>query len=203
MDDEAEMIRTQMLETRTSMTEKFEAIEDKVTHTVEAVTETVDAVKDAVEGTMNTMTGAAEDAVESVKEAFDVRRQVAAHPWGMLGGAVAAGFAGGWLLQQVSSAARSPRRPMSAAAAAPEPRPSPTAAPTPNWLGEMETALEPVLHRVKGLAIGTTLGLLGQMILPSVPEAYRSQVSEVVDQLTTALGGERIEGLQPQEQRPE
>jgi ElaB/YqjD/DUF883 family membrane-anchored ribosome-binding protein len=200
MDDEAEMIRTQMLETRTALTEKFEAIEDKVTHTVEAVTDTVDAVKDAVEGTMNTMTGAAEDAVASVKEAFDINRQVAAHPWGMLGGAVAAGFAGGWLLQQVSLAARSPRRPLSSGAA-PEPRPSPAAAPTPNWLGEMETALEPVLHRVKGLAIGTTLGLLGQMILPSVPEAYRSQASEVVDQLTTALGGERIEGLRPQEQR--
>jgi hypothetical protein len=119
----------------------------------------------------------------------------------MVGGAVAVGFVGGRLLQRLSPAAGTgfASQPMAYSAA---PAASPAPAPAPSLLGEVETALKPVLHRVKGLAIGTTLGLLGQMLLPSVPEAYRGQLSEVVDQLTTALGGERIEGLRPQEQQP-
>jgi len=156
------------------------------------------------------MTGAAEDAVESVKEALDIRRQVAEHPWLMLGGAVAVGYAGGWLLDRAMPSASSAS---AAGAAGLTSQPisysevaSGSVASAPQngargWLSEVETNLGPVVQRVKGLAIGTTLGLLGQMILPSVPEAFRGQLSEVVDQLTTSLGGEKIEGLFKQEQR--
>jgi len=220
MDDEAEVIRKDMLETRTALTEKFEAIEDKlasaVTETTESVTQTVEAVKDvvqtiegAVEGTMKTVSGAAEDAVESVKEAFDIRRQVERHPWLMLGGAVAAGFAGGLVLDRALPAARSaagfagfarqPEFAYSQAAAAPA---APAASSGPSMLGELTDTLGPVIHRVKGLAIGATMGLLAQMILPQVPEAFRGQLTEVADQLTTTLGGEKIEGLlQPQHEQ--
>jgi ElaB/YqjD/DUF883 family membrane-anchored ribosome-binding protein len=207
MDDEAALIRNQMLQTRTSLTEKIEAIEEKltnvvsetadtVTQTASAVTETVEKVKEAVEGTVNTISGTAEEAVESVKEAFDIRRQVADHPWLLLGGAVAAGFASGLLLDRMTSSASSGWRGTGLGYA-----PTSYAEETqrrssgPGWFGELETSLAPVLSRLKGLAIGTTLGLVGQMILPSVPEALRGQLSEVVDQLTTSLGGERVQGL--------
>jgi ElaB/YqjD/DUF883 family membrane-anchored ribosome-binding protein len=207
MDDEAEVIREEMLETRTAMTQKFEAIEDKlasaVTETTESVTQTVEAVKDvvqtiegAVQGTMKTMTGAAEEAVESVKEAFDVRRQVERHPWLMFGGAVATGFAGTLLLERALPAASAAScagvtwQP-SDRLAAPGPEPSTE----PGVLHEVGERLAPVFHRVKGLAIGAAVSMLAQMVLPQVPEAFRGQVAEVADQLTTALGGEKVEGL--------
>jgi len=223
MDDEAEVIRTQMLETRTAMTEKFEAIEDKlssvvqetaesVTDAVGAVTQTVDSVKEAVQDTVKSVSGVAEDAVESVKEAFDIRRQVERNPWLMLGGAVAVGFAGGLLLSRVLPSISSQAAAAAAAGFVKEPIPaSAAAAPGTNgasqaksdWLSELGSALEPVLHRVKSLAIGATVGVVGEMVLSSVPEAMRAQLGQVVDQLTTSLGGERIQGLEellPREQ---
>jgi len=216
MDDEAEVIRTQMLETRTSMTEKFEAIEDKLTSVVQdtaesvtgavgAVTQTVDSVKDAVQDTMKSVTGAAEDAVESVREAFDIRRQVDRNPWLMLGGAVAVGFAGGLLLSRLLPPASSraaggaapslPREPIPASAAASVGTNGASHASRSDWLSDLGGALEPVLHRVKSLAIGATVGVVGEMVLSSMPEGMRGQLGQVVDQLTTSLGGERVQGL--------
>jgi len=224
MDDEAEVIRSQMMETRTSMTEKFEAIEDKLTSVVQetagtvteavgAVSETVDSVKEAVQDTVKSVTGAAEDAVASVKEAFDLRRQVERNPWAMMGGAVAVGFAGGLLLSRLlpsvssqvagAAAAGMARQPTSYSSATAGGGNGASNATTSGWLGELGHAIEPVVNRVKSLAIGATVGMVGQMVLSSVPEAMRGQFGQVVDELTTSLGGERIKGLEellPQEQ---
>lgn len=215
MDNEAEVIREQMEETRTALTEKFEAIEEKlasavqetaetVTQTAEAVTKTVDAVKEAVEGTVSTVSEKAEEAVESVKEAFDLRKQVEQHPWMMVGGAAALGFAGGLLIDRAlpavsnlaaSAACLASRSTSNSQASADGPCPSGGTA--PGWMGEVTDSLGPVINRVKGLAIGATVGLLGQMLLDSVPPAFRGQASEVIDQLVTSLGGEKIDGLLP------
>jgi len=211
MDNEAEVIRNQMTETRTSLTEKIEAVEDKlasavsettdtVTRTVEAVKEVVESVEGAVEGTMKTVSGAAEDAVESVKQTFDVRRQVERHPWLMVGGAVAAGFAGGLLFERVLAAPASYSAPYSPPStqsySSPPPASGNGASTRRSWFDEISSSLEPALGHLKRLAIGAAVGVVGQMVVSSLPEQLRGQFGEVVDQLTTSLGGEQVKGLE-------
>ena len=60
---------------------------DTVHGAADAVAQTVDNVKDAVH-----------DTVANVKDTFDLRHQVERHPWAMVGGSIALGFVGGYLL---------------------------------------------------------------------------------------------------------
>jgi len=110
MENEPEVIRQQMEETRSSLQDKLEVLEQQVINTmqeanqtVEAVKDTVEAVKDSVQDTVQTvketMHGTVEsvkdsvhDTVESVKETLDIERQVRAHPWTMMAGATVFGF---------------------------------------------------------------------------------------------------------------
>lgn len=109
MEDESEVIRQQMTDSRTALTEKLEALEQKVTGTVEAttsaindtmaaVTGTVESVKDNVAGTVEAVKDSVGNAVESVRHSLDVSRHTENYPWLMFGGAVAVGFAVGALL---------------------------------------------------------------------------------------------------------
>src|SRR5579864_5333035 len=91
MDNEPEVTRAQMQETRTALSEKLETLEHKVVDTVQgathAVHETVDHVKEAMHET-----------VENVKDTFNLPLQVKRHPWGMVAGSIALGYLGGYLL---------------------------------------------------------------------------------------------------------
>lgn len=113
MDQEPDVIRQNIEETRSSLAQKIETLEQEVIGTVkgataavaetvesvkETVASTVENVKDQVESTVETMKGTVTDTVESVKETFDVRTQVCRHPWGMVGGSFAAGLLTGYLL---------------------------------------------------------------------------------------------------------
>ncbi len=113
MDDEPEVIRHQMEETRSSLTDKIERLEqtvtEKVQNTTAAVNDTVESVKDAVQDTVNTVTGTVHDTVdsvrstvtntvESVKDTFDVPRYFREYPWAAFAAAVGAGIAGGTML---------------------------------------------------------------------------------------------------------
>lgn len=110
MDDDPEVIRHQMQETRSSLTDKIERLEQTVTEKVEsttsAVTDTVESVKDAVQDTVDTVRGTVTDTVDSVrdtvhntvasvKDVFDVRGYFRDYPWASFGAAVGAGFVGG------------------------------------------------------------------------------------------------------------
>jgi len=101
MEDEATLIREQMLETRTALTEKLESLEEQVTakvkDTTDSVVETVETVKDAVENTVHNVSDTVEKTVETVKDTFDMSRHFEEHPWVMLAvrfssGTSAAGF---------------------------------------------------------------------------------------------------------------
>jgi ElaB/YqjD/DUF883 family membrane-anchored ribosome-binding protein len=113
MDDEPEVIRSQMEETRSSLTDKIERLEqtvtDKVQSTTAAVTNTVESVKDAVHdtvesvkdsvtGTVDSVKTTLSNTVDTVKEAFDIRRYVEEYPWASFGAAVGVGFVGGLVL---------------------------------------------------------------------------------------------------------
>ncbi len=125
MDQEPDLIKEQMAETRVSLTDKIEKLEDTLKETVqetlhtasntvenvtESVEQTVETVKEAVGDSVETVKETMHETVESVKDALNLRRHVQRHPWAMLGGAIAVGFLGGRLLGQAQRA-RERRRP--------------------------------------------------------------------------------------------
>jgi len=118
MENNPEVIRREMQDTRNALTDKLEALEQHVLGTVQnatcAVQETVTQVKDAVQGTVctvkesihdtvGTVKESMDDTIGSVKETLDLELQVRRHPWTMIGGAVCAGYVGGKLLQQLGA----------------------------------------------------------------------------------------------------
>jgi len=221
MDDETEVIRQQMLETRSSLTEKLERLESKletnvkdtvsaVTDTVQSVTEavqdTVTAVKDTVSGTVETVKESVEGTVETVKNAFDIRRHFNDHPWLTLAGCALAGYVGGRLLP-ASPAPLASRMGEAGAgqpasqgahygAPLPETTPAPPSAPPrsrePGLVDTLAGAFAPAMSRLKELAIGASAGLLEQMVLPSLPDTLRKEVGDAIDQITSTLGGKPI-----------
>jgi hypothetical protein len=75
-----------------------------------------------------------------------------------------------------------------------------SAAPTPpsdgpaDWTNGVSRTFAAEIAKLKGLAIGTTMSLVRDMITPSVPEALRQPVAEIIDDINAKLGGERICG---------
>jgi hypothetical protein len=96
MDNQPEVTREDLDETRASLSEKLETLEQQVVHSVHgatnAVNETVASVKDAVH-----------DTVATVKETFDLPLQVRRRPWVMVGGSIALGYFGCYLLRRRDS----------------------------------------------------------------------------------------------------
>ncbi len=120
MDDETEVIKKQMADTRESLAEKVEALEhkvvntvegatDTVTSTVESVSDTVAAVRETVQDTVQSVKGGVRDAAESVKGALDIQHHAEEHPWALFCGSVAVGFIGGYLLTPPSHDPRDER----------------------------------------------------------------------------------------------
>jgi hypothetical protein len=95
--------------------EKLVSLESQVSATVQSTVTAVNATVGAVQETVETVTGAAGNAVQSVNNAFDFRRQINRHPFLVVGGAVAVGYLAVELIagskrksEQTSEAARSP-----------------------------------------------------------------------------------------------
>jgi len=212
MDHETEVIKHQMLETRSSLTEKLEALEDRVTSTVkettDAVGETVEAVREAVENTVDTVKGTVTDTVESVKESvketFDLKHQFAQHPWLMLGGATFLGYLGGSLLgngRASHQATSNGWAPLAGHNGRPEERPPEPARSEPSRSGpsiwdKAFEALAPAFTKLEGLAIGAATAVVGKMVLEAAPEALRGDLEGVINDITKALGGKPMPDLQ-------
>jgi ElaB/YqjD/DUF883 family membrane-anchored ribosome-binding protein len=219
MENETDRIREQMTETRTALTEKLEALQEKVVSTVEGTTttvaETVGTVAEKVQDTVNNVSESVHETVKSVKSAFDLTGQTQEHPWAMFGGAVAVGYLGGCLLPPLGSAAATAGQAGAAgesipsstrasfATGAPAPTPSPpwpagaTPAQTaePGWLASLAEQLAPAARQLQGMALGAMTGLVGQAVLRSIPDNFRPQVADWIDELTRSLGGKPIQGL--------
>jgi len=103
---------------------------------------------------------------------FDWRRQVDEHPFAVIGGAIAVGFAAGWAVQHAGNAEGFGR------------------------------ALAPEIDRLKGLAIGMVMGALRDFVTQNVPEPVSNELIEVMDSATGKLGGKPIESQVIQEILP-
>jgi len=192
MANEPEVIRRQMEATRTDLVEKLELLENQVVETVHeatsAVHETVESVKEAVQETVETVKGSVEGTVETVKETFDLRRQVDRHPWAMLGGSVAVGFVAGSLFPEASSAGS--RQIASLGPSDGAPSFAPREPPKPGLFDQLTNALGAEMGKMKGLAVGALMALARDMVVDAVPPQMAPQVKDLMNDLTTRLGGE-------------
>jgi hypothetical protein len=220
MDNEAEMIESQMKQKREDLTQELDRLERQVFETVQnttsAVADTVENVKDAVGGTFETVKSAVEGTVDSVKKCFDLRLQVQYHPWLMMGGSVAVGYVAGRLLEGLSSEQPEPVvrwgavSPISAGGVGPtndgpsyrregESRfrhnvSSPEASSAGNWLGSLAEQFAPEISNLKGLAIGTLLGLVRDMVKQALPEEPGDKLSKLLDDVTEKVCGKPFRG---------
>ena len=208
-EQDPEMIRQQMEMQRAALAAKLETLENKIVETVEgareAVAETVQTVKEGVRDSVSTVKETVQNSVESVKETFDLRLQVERHPWAMMGGAVAVGFAAGYLLNRAQraeqphawgAAAGLDFRPAGADAVSAPQKPSttpPPAAARESWGDHFARMFAPELNKLKGMAIGAALGVIREMFTEPLPEPMRPQFNELVDSITVKLGGEPVQ----------
>ena len=201
MENETEVIKHQMEETRTALTEKLEAVEELVASTVkettQAVSDTVETVTGTVENTVNTVAESVENVTESVKNAFDIRGYVEEHPWMVLGGSVAVGYLLGTLLPSRPSGGTSWGG--ASASYAPSSSPTPSAgatsyassqeASTGGMFSSFLEGLTPVVDKLKGLALGTAASVVGEMIVKNLPDNLKSEVTSLIDDTTRRMGG--------------
>jgi len=213
MVEETEIIESQMEETRNRLAEKVEALEKQVAATVQdttrTVTETVSAVTEAVQETVGSVTETVQKTVQTVKETFDFRKQVEQRPWLVVGGAAAVGYLLGSLLTPRSSAHPDREDSWTAeedhhehAQVHPEPAQHeetcmghPCAEQSHQGPGFLSGFGE-VLNQLKGLAIGATTGVFGEVLRSALPESFQGEVSNVLERVTTALGGTPIHSRQ-------
>ena len=222
MDDKTEVIRHNIEETRNSLADKLETLEQTVVETVQgttcAVVETVDTVKEAVQETVEQVKETVQTTVEKVKETFDLRLQVERHPWLMLGGAVGVGYLAGTLLTPATGAPPCPTataeepqavnylgerlkgstrsngakaRTFSAfAESAQQQSVRPESA--QKAAGGLMSIFGCELEKLKKLAIGTVLGLVHDLIEKNLKGDLGHHLTDMVDDLNTKLGGERV-----------
>jgi len=217
MVEETAIIESQMEETRKHLAEKVEALQQQVASTVadttKTVTETVSAVTEAVQETVGSVTETVQKTVETVKETFDFRAQVEKRPWMVVGGAVAAGYLLGTLLTPRSSAHstgtadreseedhdhdRGQAYHEHAAAHHEQPQQEQACmghpcAEQPHQESGIFSGLGEVFDKLKGLAIGATTGVFGEIIRSALPESWRPEAAKLVERVNSALGGASI-----------
>lgn len=172
MDQEQELIRRQIEEARASLKQKLELLEGQARDAVKRARAGVDKVHHAV---------------DAVQRTFDVKRQVADHPWAAVGVAMLAGAALGFL--------RPGRKRATLESAVVQANGEP-AAPPPSP-GRWETLLQPFQEEIgelKELAIGAAAGVVRDLVKQSLPPGLGVEVEEIFNNATVKLGGRPIAG---------
>jgi hypothetical protein len=108
MDDDSDVIRQEMEETKSQLSEKLESLEIQIAETMQSTGTAVNATVEAVQETAEAVTEVVQDAAHSLSNAFDLRRQIDRHPWLVLGGAVALGYLANELLTVRKQATEKP-----------------------------------------------------------------------------------------------
>jgi ElaB/YqjD/DUF883 family membrane-anchored ribosome-binding protein len=218
-DQDPQVIRQNIEETRSDLTRKLETLEQEVKETVkgaaDAVVGTVETVRQTVQDTVGTVKETVSDTVQTVKHTFDLRCQTEEHPWPMLAGSVAVGFLAGSLLPHHDRMVRGMRRsgymPGAFYPADGARGPAPGLHVQPETVRQSFAAEQaqvrhhgllsglgeqfaPEINKLKGLAIGAGAALLRDVIQDAVPPSMAGRIAEVIDSVTQKLGGEPIQG---------
>jgi len=232
MENEPELIRDQMQETRTSLTEKLEALETQVSSTVQsataAVTDTVEAVKNTVADTVGSVKDSVQETVstvkESVKDAFDLPGHIEKHPWVAMLGSVAVGFLGGRVLNGLAGGPRRRREVPPAFGAFAEAMPKRHGVTnghhgdgarkeekvekeeppaSPGLLGGLANALGSEFDTIKGLGISAVAGVVRDLVTQSVPGEIGGRLREWMDDMTQKMGAKPLsEPVLQQQEEP-
>jgi len=214
VDNELEVIRDEMEQTRANLADKLGALETQVRETVsgatEAVNSTVEGVKDVV--------SSVSDTVESVTDTFNVSKQVEQHPWLALGAAVAAGFVAAQVIGRSSqpapapapepqswpnlevksqSEAEAPRQAEVRQQPAEEKKESGSILPSlDSLLPDMTKVMNTMVAGVGGLAVGSLMGVIRELAVNGLPPEWKDEVTNLVNQVTTQLGGKTLDSGQ-------
>jgi ElaB/YqjD/DUF883 family membrane-anchored ribosome-binding protein len=203
MDQEPNVIRQQIDQTRSSLTEKLETLENQVLGTVanarSTVEETIQTARSSVEETIQAVRSTVTETVHQVKKTFDLPYQVERHPWAMFGGSLVAGYLTGSLLPKASSlrnghvAPPVTRQAMPIAPSLLEPSRGETAVrPQPSWFSKVLHQFEEEIEQAKELAIGAAVGVVRDLAKQALPQ-FSDQIHELMAHTATKLGGKPIE----------
>jgi len=197
VDSELEVIRDQMEETRASLADKLETLEAQVRETVQTATETVAGATEAVTSTVENVKQAVSSTVENVKETVDTvtssldpRPYFEQHPWTALGASVGVGFLGCLLLGGSSSERQQTTWAPSAAPSPTPPGPGPQQ--SSSGLFDAKGIFGEAIKGLSGLAVGTLMGYLREMVSTSAPEMWKNDLTGMLDHITGQLGGKVI-----------
>jgi hypothetical protein len=69
-----------------------------------------------------------------------------------------------------------------------------SAAAKPNWLSHLGDTFQAEISQLKGLAVGTLLGMVRDIVAKAVPVPMERQVEELVNGITAKLGGQPLDG---------
>jgi ElaB/YqjD/DUF883 family membrane-anchored ribosome-binding protein len=192
MASETEVIRHEMEGTRSALAEKLERLEAHVSEKVQqagsAVAETVESVTDTVEKVTETV----DETVDTVKHTFDLNWHAEHHPWMLVGGAVVIGFLGTRLLLPGRPPHRRAERERQRPTAPPPPPPRTEKTPAEHNGGGLLSYLGQGVNDLKKLGIGMALGVAREAMAQALPEPVRAPVTQVMNSLTTKLGGEPL-----------
>jgi ElaB/YqjD/DUF883 family membrane-anchored ribosome-binding protein len=214
MDQEPDVIRQKIENTRESLAGKLETLEGQVKGTVEAVSNTIGSVKEKVESTVENVKSTVSDTVDSVKETFDLSRQVDRHPWAAAGCSLLAGLATGYLVsgprrwrhyasEFSDTASHLASRASEAVgygaagaglsgAAAESLRGD--RGPRRGVLGGLLEPFAGELDNLKDLAVGALMGVARDFIVRSVPPSLAPRVEEILNNATRRAGAEPVSG---------
>jgi len=228
VDSELEVIRDEMEQTRANLADKLGALENQVRETVSGATDAVNSTVEGVKEVVETVSGT----VESVTETFNVSKQVEQHPWMAFGAAVAVGFVASQLFGHSSHAAPAPAPVPHPPAPPPQPQSfhaapqaeaahrEPEKKESPSILGSLgHSALESVeamvpdvkdvmhtvVSNVGGLAVGSLMSVVRDLAaqgLEGMPKEWTGEVTKLIDQVTTKLGG-KVQPFHPRPAQPQ
>ena len=177
MDSELEVIHAEMEATRGSLAEKIGVLETQVRDTVTEAGEAVTATKEGVKDVVSSVTETVTHVKESIQETFNISKHVESHPWAAFGVAIAVGAAGGFALTPSKSA------PASA------PTPTPPASPSySSYAAPSEpSTLGLVFSRLQGLALGSLIDVVKDMVDQSAPESWKDGLKGAINDVASHL----------------
>ena len=211
--DETRSALTEKLERlEQKVTDTVQGAAQSVGDTVENVKHVVEDTVQSVKSSVQSVKSSVQQTVHSVGEALSISHHVEQHPWAMVAGATALGFVAGYVLTQKSGDARAQEKFRHLAAyqgQVPEnrfadrdfePQPGNRSASESSMSGMRDSGhtnaftewLKPAASQVQSLAVGAALGILRDMLVKAVPPPMHSQVTELVNGLTSSLGGQVI-----------
>jgi len=182
MEQQPEVIREQIEQTRESLSNKLESLENQVKQTIGTVEHTVESVTGTVEGAVEAVSNTMHKTYENIRDALDIPRHARRHPYAMAGGALALGVVAGWWVK------RQMRPTPFAGSHAAERVAQHDGQSGKSWFAHVLTPLTDELHHLKGIGLGFLFGLARDALERSAPPNLAPKVRQIIDDMRQRAG---------------